>query len=1295
MENLEINSLLNISKQNIKNKKKENSILIPFNSKEKKLIHNESTKNNIHNYSSSVDNRKDNFSTKKMITPSSLLYLHQKENIENEKVKEKENTSKKSIYKILVAVRCRPLSEREKEISPKETIQIIDKKIIKIKDPNGFLSPNNIRSKEQILEFDYAFDNKDNQETIFNCTTKPLIEGIINGFNATVFAYGATGAGKTYTMLGDDDHPGIMSLTFGELFKKIKNFSDREYLIKLCYLEIYNENIKDLLINNSPNLELREDPNRGLIVNGITEILTNSGEHILSILKKGNKNRTTEATNINQTSSRSHAILQITVSYKDKNLGNNVNNKIKYGKLSLIDLAGSERASVTKNKGMRLIEGANINKSLLTLGNCINALCESNLKGTKPHIPYRDSKLTRLLKDSLGGNSRTVMIANISPFIYSFDDTYNTLNYADRAKHIKTRVKANYVNSNKSNINNYLNVIKHLQNKVIVLQNQLKDNNIKKDKITINLNNDFKLKEIEKNKDENKNYNYKKGISKSLEKNIERNNSLSNSKKNNINKFLDNKNIGEIIEENEKKIKGIIEEYVQLSKAEVQIKQKVMGIHYDIFNLNNKIINNESFYPISLSSSFAQRGKSEKTKLKSLKRILDKNISLLCDISQKTENILKKYTEGGEDSSFEMNEFQKNYMSIINKNSTIQKENIEIKYDYAIIKIDLEKKENFIKELQRQIELRDNIIKNKLIQTKNLEEEKDINKEIKNLMNPRQKLEYLTLDQLEDKYLLLDNKYSTNYTLNKNTSFSSTHNYSSRYQKNKYTFRPRHGSFIKKRDNISKQKFNFDDTHIDTYNYLYNGTEHNIINHNNSGLKLDLNYIYSSGINNIHKNKSQDHKLILNVSNKKNNFFRDNKNKFDLGPVSLKNYEMHHSEVKKGMFNFNQNFINSSDDDNNYEEKDDSNEITLQSMLNDIEVMNYDIKSKLNIIENNNSNQKHSKNNTNIRPFNNSKKNKTSKKKDNNININKFKNDSNNNQKKNKDKINKNKKNSLANNTNKKYTFESEKKNNILNKNLDKKDNPQPTQIFVNRNMNNIKNNQILSKKHSFAPLTYEINNKNSSVKKVNTNYQKDFIYSSTQNLKNTKNPKEKLYRNSSMTKRNENLKDKNCLTNIINKNYNTNTNENIQNKNLNKSVIISDDKKITLDLLIDEAKKRYNKNKIINNFLISEEGDGENDFNKNKLQQFYEEHLNRKKSKNLTNKRKNINSNEFDNKCNYRSNNESLEIYKSFDYPEKNIDIINKQKCFHYKIDSKEKAKNINIKQLTHNDIRKKTNKK
>ena len=375
---------------------------------------------------------------------------------------------RKGQYNILVTVRCRPLNSKEKEINSKEIMKIIDRKVIVLQDPNNS-NTNNTRSREQTMAFDFAFDKNETQEQIFNSTTKFLIDGVVNGYNATVFAYGATGAGKTYTMLGNDDNPGIMPLTIKELFSKIQSLTEREYTVKLWYLEIYNENIKDLMTNSDECLDLREDPNKGVVVSGITELTATSSEHILNILKKGNKNRTTEATNANETSSRSHAILQILVSYKDKNCG--INYEIKYGKLSLIDLAGSERASATLNRGIRLIEGANINRSLLTLGNCINALCEANEKGTKPYIPYRDSKLTRLLKDSLGGNSRTVMIANVSPFAGTFDDTYNTLKYANRAKNIKTNVQRNVLNA-QHHITNYVNLIKNLQNRINELETQ-------------------------------------------------------------------------------------------------------------------------------------------------------------------------------------------------------------------------------------------------------------------------------------------------------------------------------------------------------------------------------------------------------------------------------------------------------------------------------------------------------------------------------------------------------------------------------------------------------------------------------------------------------------------------------------------------------------------------------------------------------------------------------------------------------------------------------------------------------
>ena len=1215
MEKLDIDSLLNNSKPEIKNSNKTNSILVPLNAKEKKIIHNVSTKFNLHNNnSSSVDSRINNHTNKKNLKRSSLTKNYQNENSEDNlnvnlnidelsKKKEaekeaenenQENNSKKSLYKIMVAVRCRPLSQKEKEISPKETINIIDKKVIKLKDPNGFLNPNNIRAKEQILEFDHAFDSKDSQETIFNSTTKPLIEGIVNGFNATVFAYGATGAGKTYTMLGDEENPGIMSLTFGELFKKIKTYTDRDYLIKLWYLEIYNENIKDLLINNSPNLELREDPNRGLIVNGITEIITNSSEHIMSILKKGNKNRTTEATNANQTSSRSHAILQIMVSYKEKST---TNNKIKYGKLSLIDLAGSERASVTKNKGMRLIEGANINKSLLTLGNCINALCESNIKGTKPHIPYRDSKLTRLLKDSLGGNSRTVMIANISPFIYSFDDTYNTLNYADRAKHIKTRVKANVIN-NKSVVNNYLNVIKHLQDKVSMLQNQL---NVKKadknDILNINIEN-LNIKENEKNNSEENNkihsyFDKKKSQNKSAEKSIQRIITHENNINyiNNINtekdKLFDKKNIEDIIEENEKVINGIIEEYVQLSKAEIQIKQKVMGIKYDIFNLNNKILKNEILFPYSLSSSFAYC-KSEKTKLKSLKRILEKNTSLLSDISTKNENILKKYTENtNEQPAIEMNELQKNYMFLINKNSGIQKENIQIKYDYAIIKIILEKRDSYIKELQKQIDIRDNIIKNKIIEMNDIDDGLDEDFYMKSLMNPRQKLEYQTLEQLELKFSMLDNRNSNNFTLNKNSSFCSTFNLTSGYQKNKYSFRPRNSSFIQKREVIRKRKFNFDDSNYYLENYLYNDSESNI---NNSCLHIGAHSLYPN-INKYISKKDKD-QSILNISNRKDKFYdskkkgnkkNNNKNQYNINPISFKNCELDNSNIKNKteIYKYDQNNLNSNVEDNKFElfenqnnndeeqNEDENNEnindITLFSMLNDIEAMNCDVMSKLNIIENNsyiknhnNSNYINNKTNNNSNNnsilninncINNNSKSNSNNNNNNIISINNYANKTNNNSNDNSI-INKSNNNSNSNhfiNSN-----SNNKTKNNSNENLNKTNNNSSNNITISNNSytnKNISNN--LNKPNNIPNKPNNISNNNNinisnNANKTNNNninnlqIKQNNINAKKNNTSKKKNSKTKTYKN-------------NLIMNDINNNNNSNNNNTYKKTNQNK----------------------------------------------------------------------------------------------------------------------------------------------
>jgi kinesin family protein 18/19 len=327
------------------------------------------------------------------------------------------------------------------------------------------------RSKERQYAFDTVFDRDAGQIEIFNNTTKFLIEGIIEGYNATVFAYGATGAGKTYTMIGAPDNPGLMFLTIHELFDRVSQTqSDKSYQIKVSFLEIYNEMIRDLLIITNDILDLREDAEQGIHVAGLSVIDVDSPKEVMDLLFFGNENRTQEATNANATSSRSHAVLEIQITQKNK--GEGVEEDISVGKLSMIDLAGSERAARTQNRGIRLVEGAMINKSLLSLGNCINALVENMEKGTENHIPYRDSKLTRLLKDSLGGNSRTVMIANVSPSDLSYEDSNNTLKYANRAKNIKTTAVKN-VKHVQHHVSEYTKIISQLKDEINELKHKL------------------------------------------------------------------------------------------------------------------------------------------------------------------------------------------------------------------------------------------------------------------------------------------------------------------------------------------------------------------------------------------------------------------------------------------------------------------------------------------------------------------------------------------------------------------------------------------------------------------------------------------------------------------------------------------------------------------------------------------------------------------------------------------------------------------------------------------------------
>lgn len=339
--------------------------------------------------------------------------------------------------RILVFVRLRPMVKREREAGSRCCVRIANRRDVYLTEfgnENDYLRLKRLRGRH--FAFDASFPDSATQHEVYSATTAELVEAVLQGRNGSVFCYGATGAGKTYTMLGTVENPGVMVLAIKDLFTKIRQRScDGNHVVHLSYLEVYNETVRDLLSPGRP-LVLREDK-QGIVAAGLTQYRAYSTDEVMALLFQGNQNRTTEPTRANETSSRSHAILQVVVEYRVKDAAMNVINRV--GKLSLIDLAGSERALATDQRTLRSLEGANINRSLLALSSCINALVEG-----KRHIPYRNSKLTQLLKDSLGGSCNTVMIANISPSNLSFGETQNTLHWADRAKQI--RAKASEVN---------------------------------------------------------------------------------------------------------------------------------------------------------------------------------------------------------------------------------------------------------------------------------------------------------------------------------------------------------------------------------------------------------------------------------------------------------------------------------------------------------------------------------------------------------------------------------------------------------------------------------------------------------------------------------------------------------------------------------------------------------------------------------------------------------------------------------------------------------------------------------
>ncbi|KAI7874930.1 kinesin-domain-containing protein [Lichtheimia hyalospora FSU 10163] len=380
---------------------------------------------------------------------------------------------------IKVVVRCRPLNSRELSRGASCLVRMDGNQTI-LKKPEELKASSKDTDDTKAFTFDHSYWSADkndptyaDQERVFQDLGVDLLDHAFDGYNCCIFAYGQTGSGKSYSMMGYGEDKGITPRTCCELFERINKLNDDNLTcrVEVSYIEIYNEKVRDLLNpKNKGNLKVREHPSMGPYVEDLSKMAVNSFDEINHLMDEGNKARTVAATNMNATSSRSHGVFTLILTQKRKDEQTKLETE-KVARISLVDLAGSERANSTGATGDRLKEGANINRSLTTLGKVIAGLAEQSMqesgakKGRKKEvfIPYRDSVLTWLLKDSLGGNSKTAMIAAISPADY--DETLSTLRYADQAKKIKNKAVVNEDPNAK--------IIRELKEELDLLRNRL------------------------------------------------------------------------------------------------------------------------------------------------------------------------------------------------------------------------------------------------------------------------------------------------------------------------------------------------------------------------------------------------------------------------------------------------------------------------------------------------------------------------------------------------------------------------------------------------------------------------------------------------------------------------------------------------------------------------------------------------------------------------------------------------------------------------------------------------------
>nr|XP_045737709.1 centromere-associated protein E [Mirounga angustirostris] len=350
---------------------------------------------------------------------------------------------------VAVCVRVRPLNNREEALGG-------DTQVYWKTDNNAIYQVDGSKS----FNFDRVFHSNETTKNVYEEIAVPIIDSAIQGYNGTIFAYGQTASGKTYTMMGSEDYLGVIPRAIHDIFQKIKKFPDREFLLRVSYMEIYNETITDLLCDTQKMkpLIIREDFNRNVYVADLTEEVVYTSEMALKWITKGEKNRHYGITKMNQRSSRSHTIFRMILESREKGEPSNFEGSVKVSHLNLVDLAGSERAAQTGAEGVRLKEGCNINRSLFILGQVIKKLSDGQVGG---FINYRDSKLTRILQNSLGGNAKTRIICTITPV--SFDETLTTLQFASTAKYMKNTPYVNEVSSDEALLKRYRKEIMDLK----------------------------------------------------------------------------------------------------------------------------------------------------------------------------------------------------------------------------------------------------------------------------------------------------------------------------------------------------------------------------------------------------------------------------------------------------------------------------------------------------------------------------------------------------------------------------------------------------------------------------------------------------------------------------------------------------------------------------------------------------------------------------------------------------------------------------------------------------------------